>query len=139
MSNNNCVFCRIIAQELPVSLIYEDELTIAFMTLEQPTDYKVIVVTKEHIATVFDLTDTTAAAIMLTTVRVARAVRQASNCDGLNLYQANGEAARQDVFHFHMHIIPRYKGDSILFDWDITPSHRDDLNKMAKEIRQHLS
>jgi histidine triad (HIT) family protein len=139
MSNNNCVFCRIIVQELPVSLIHEDELTIAFMTLEQPTGYKVIVVTKEHIATVFDLTDTTAAAIMLTTVRVARAVRQASNCDGLNLYQANGESARQDVFHFHMHIIPRYKGDSILFDWDITPSHCDDLNKMAKEIRQHLS
>lgn len=139
MSENNCIFCRIIAGEAPVSQVYEDALMIAFMTLEQPTGHQVIVVPKDHVATIFELSDEQASALMQATIKVARAVRKASNCDGLNLFQANGEAAQQDVFHVHMQIIPRYKDDTTVhFDWDITRSSREVLDTMADAIRAHI-
>jgi histidine triad (HIT) family protein len=108
------------------------------MSLEQPTPYKVLVIPRDHVETVYDLTDEQAAAIFRATVRVARAVREASGCAGLNLVQANEPAAGQDVFHFHLHVVPRFAGDGIVLRWEHAVTDRAELDRLAAEIRARL-
>ncbi|MEJ2511561.1 MAG: HIT domain-containing protein [Anaerolineales bacterium] len=105
---DDCVFCRILSGDLPAHFVYQDELVAAFLSLEQPNPYKVLVVPRHHVETVYDLKDAQAAAIFQATVKISRAVRDASGCEGLNLVQSNGKAGQQDVFHFHLHIVPRF-------------------------------
>ena len=133
-----CVFCSILGDELPAHFAYQDELVVAFMSLEQPTPYKVLVVPREHVETVFDLTDNLAAAIFQATAKVARAVRAASSCDGLNLVQSNGTVGRQDVFHFHLHVVPRFQDDKFVLDRDNTPTPADLLERYAMEISDQM-
>jgi histidine triad (HIT) family protein len=118
--------------------VYESEEVFAAMTLEQPNPYKVMVCPRDHVGTVYDLTDAQAASVFAATVRIARAVRDASNCDGLNLVQSNGRAAGQDVDHFHLHVIPRWRGDAIRLEWDNSLSSDDALERLASEIRRKM-
>ncbi|TFH36707.1 MAG: HIT domain-containing protein [Anaerolineales bacterium] len=133
-----CVFCRILAGELPAHYAYHDDQVVAFLSLEQPTPYKVLVLPWDHIEMIYDLSDDLAAAIFQATVRVARAVREVSNCEGLNLVQSNGEVGQQDVFHFHLHIVPRFRADEIVLGWDNTPAPTALLERYAQEINDHL-
>ena len=135
---SKCVFCSILAGELPAHFAYQDNQVVAFLSLEQPTPYKVLVVPREHVETIYDLSDGQAAAIFQATARVARAVREVSNCEGLNLVQSNGEVGQQDVFHFHLHIVPRFHGDKIVLTWDNTPAPTATLERYAQEINDHL-
>lgn len=134
----DCPFCLIRDGELPASKVYEGPSAFAIMSLEQPNPYKVLVITKQHIPTIFDLDVRTAGAVFQATVRLSRAVLSASSCDGLNIVQSNMEAGQQDVFHFHIHIVPRYKGDAIRLTWDNTPSHRELLDRLAASIRREM-
>ena len=131
---DDCIFCRILSGELPAHFIYEDELVVAFSSLEQPNPYKVLVVPPEHIETVYNLNEEKASAIFKATVKIARGVRYVSKCDGMNLVQSNGEAGLQDIFHIHLHILPRFLGESIIFDWDNTPAPQEKLSQIAQEI-----
>ncbi len=135
---DDCVFCKILKGELPAHFIYEDDLVTAFLSLEQPNPYKVLVVPRAHVETVYDLTDKQAASIFKATVKIARGVRDASKCEGMNLVQSNGRAGQQDVFHFHLHIVPRFSGDSIVLDWDNTPASPETLIQFAREIQTRL-
>jgi histidine triad (HIT) family protein len=134
----DCVFCRIIAGRIEASRVYEDDLTVAFMSLEQPNPYKVLVVTRAHVENLFDLSDEQAAAVMQTSVKVANAIRSISGCEGLNLVQSNGRVGQQDVFHFHLHLVPRSLGDEILLVWDNTVSEHKELETLAAELRGAL-
>jgi histidine triad (HIT) family protein len=135
---HECVFCSILAGELPAHFVYEDDLVVGFLSLEQPNPYKVLVVPREHVETVYDLNDELASAIFQATVKIARRVRDVSKCDGMNLVQSNGEASLQDVFHFHLHIVPRFFEDGIVLDWDNTPAPQEKLSQYAQEIRTQL-
>ena len=134
----DCVFCRILSGELPAHFVYEDDLVVGVLSLEQPNPYKVLVVPREHVETVYDLTDELASTIFQATAKIARGVRDVSKCEGLNLVQSNGEAGLQDVFHFHLHILPRYSGDSIVFDWDNTLVPQEKLSQIAHKLRTQL-
>ena len=134
----NCVFCEIAERKLPASFVYEDEQVFAIMSLEQPTPYKVLIIPRAHVENIYDLDDELAASIFQATTKVARAIRDASNCEGLNIVQSNGKAAQQDIFHFHLHLVPRFDDDQIILDWDNTPESRDVLNHLAKEIEKAL-
>jgi len=134
----DCVFCRILSGELPAHFVYKDDLVVGFLSLEQPNPYKVLVVPREHVETIYDLTDELAGAIFQATAKVARGVRDVSKCEGLNLVQSNGKAGLQDVFHFHLHVLPRYSGDSIVFDWDNTPVPQEKLSQIAHKLRSQL-
>lgn len=103
------VFTRIINRELPAYILHEDERVIVFLSLENHP----LVVPKAPVRDIYALDDETAAAIMQTAVRVARTLKRALNCDGVYLTQANEAAAGQDVFHFHMHVYPRWHGDGM--------------------------
>ncbi len=135
---DDCVFCKILKGELPAHFVYEDDLVTAFLSLEQANPYKVLVVPRAHVETVYDLTDKQAASIFKATVKIARGVRDASKCEGMNLVQSNGRAGQQDVFHFHLHIVPRFSGDSIVLDWDNTPASPEMLIQFAREIQTRL-
>lgn len=106
---DDCIFCRIIAREAPAYLLHEDTRVIVFLSLENHP----LVVPKAHIADIYALDDETAAAIMHVSIRMARALKSGLACDGVYLSQANGAAAGQDVFHYHLHLWPRWHGDGI--------------------------
>jgi histidine triad (HIT) family protein len=122
-----CPFCRIIAREAPAYILHEDAQVIVFLSLEGHP----LVVPKAHIPDILTLDDETAGAVMRTTARVARAVMAGLGCEGVYLTQANGAAAGQDVFHFHLHIYPRWRGDG--FRVSIPPR---DIGQEAKQETQ---
>jgi len=132
------VFCGIIEGEIQAHFVYEDDLVVAFMSRVQPNPYKVLVIPRAHVEMVYDLSDEQAGAILIATIRIARGVRDVSKCEGLNLVQSYGKVGQQDVFHFHLHIVPRFVGDSIVLDWDNTPAPPETLNQLAREIRERL-
>lgn len=104
---DECIFCRIVAGATPAYIIHEDDQTIIFLSLENHP----LIVPKAHISDIFALDDATAAAVMQLATWMARALRDALGCDGVLLTQANGATAGQDVFHFHLHLYPRWHGD----------------------------
>jgi len=137
-SNQDCVFCQIRDGLIPASFVLDCPEVYALMSLDQPNPYKVLVVPKRHVTSIYDLDESLAASVFWATVRLARAVRTTSHCDGLNIVQSNGEAGQQDIFHFHIHILPRFVGDGIRLDWDTTEVARADLDRMAERIRAVL-
>ena len=112
-----CIFCRLVAGEIPAATVYEDALTIAFMDIGQVNPGHVLVATKRHAATLLDVTPEEAGAVMQTAQRVARAVQAVFDPPGLTLLQANGREGDQTVFHFHLHVVPRHGNDGIALSW----------------------
>ena len=134
----DCIFCDIAAGAAPAHIVYDDGIVFAILSLEQPNPYKVLVIPHVHVENLFDLDDELAARIFKATVKIARSIRDVSGCPGLNLVQSNGTVGQQDVFHFHLHIVPRFEGDGILLDWDNTPAPQEKLKQFAGEIRSHM-
>lgn len=134
----NCILCEISSGQAPASFVYEDEYVFGIMSLDQPNPYKVLVTPRAHIETIYDLSEDQAARIFQAAVEIARAIREASGCEGLNVVQSNGRAGQQDIFHFHLHLVPRFQGDSILISWQNKRAERDELNRMAEEIRSKV-
>ena len=133
-----CVFCRIVAKEIPAALVYEDEQTLAFMDAGQVNPGHVLVAVKGHAENLYELNDVQAGALLRTAARVARAIRDAYQPQGLSVYQANGKAAWQSVFHYHMHLLPRHEGDGMALTWPAKNPPREQLAEYAVAIRQEL-
>ncbi|KAB2902275.1 MAG: HIT family protein [Burkholderiaceae bacterium] len=133
-----CIFCRIVAGEIPSARVYEDALTVAFMDIGQVNPGHVLVATKRHAATLFDITPEEAAAVMQTAQHVARAVRAAFDPPGLSLLQANGPEGGQTVFHFHMHVVPRHGNDGVGLSWPRKEPGAEVLRGYAERLRAAL-
>ena len=134
-----CIFCRLVAGEIPYADVYEDALTIAFMDIGQVNPGHVLVATKRHAATLFDITPEEAAAVMQTAQLVARAVQVAFDPPGLTLLQANGREGDQTVFHFHLHVVPRHGNDGIALSWPRKEPPNTLLEDYAARLRSTLS
>ena len=134
-----CIFCRLVAGEIPSARVYEDALTIAFMDLGQVNPGHVLVATKRHAATLLDITPEEAAAVMQTAQHVARAVMAVFNPPGLTLLQANGREGDQTVFHFHMHVVPRHAQDGIALSWPRKEPGAAVLQTYADSLRSALA
>lgn len=135
----DCVFCKIVAKEIPANVVFEDEHTLAFMDLGQVNPGHVLVATKAHVENVFGLDDAQAGAVMRTVARVARASRAAFGAPGLNLFQANGKAGAQTVFHFHVHVLPRWENDGMSLAWPAKNPPRETLQEYGEKIRAALA
>ena len=133
-----CIFCRLVAGEIPSAKVYEDALTLAFMDLGQVNPGHVLVATKRHAATLLDITAEEAAAVMQTAQRVARAVQATFDPPGLTLLQANGREGDQTVFHFHMHVVPRHGNDGIALSWPRKEPGAQVLQGYAQQLREAL-
>jgi histidine triad (HIT) family protein len=134
----NCVFCRIVAKEIPAAIVHEDEHTIAFMDAGQVNPGHVLVAAKGHAENLYELSEAQAGAVLKTAARVARAIRAAFNPAGLSVYQANGKAAWQTVFHYHMHLLPRHEGDGMMLTWPAKNPPREKLSEYATALRESL-
>ena len=114
---SDCIFCKIIAGEIPSATVYEDEDFKAIMDIFPAAKGHVIILPKKHHANLFELEEDIAAKALPVARKIARAIQAELSCDGMNLLQNNGEAAGQTIFHFHMHLIPRYQGDQVKTIW----------------------
>lgn len=139
LSAETCVFCRLVAGELPVAKVYEDDMTLAFMDLGQLNPGHTLVAVKRHAATLLDLTPDEAAAAMRTAQRVAQAVDRAFNPPGITVLQANGKEGEQTVFHFHLHVVPRHANDGIALSWPRKDPPREALELYASQLKAVLS
>ena len=135
----NCVFCRIVSGELPASRVYEDENTLVIMDLQSVNPGHMLVLVKPHRANVYALEDELAGAAMRTAARMARAVKKAFGCEGVTLLQANEPAGAQTVFHFHIHVLPRWEGDGMALAWPAKNPPREALEEMAIRLRAVLA
>ncbi|MCE1243172.1 HIT family protein [Oryzomicrobium sp.] len=133
-----CIFCRLVAGEIPASTVYEDDQTIAFLDIGQVNPGHVLVAIKRHAATLFDLTPDEAAAAMRTAQRIAHAIQAAFDPPGLSLFQANGVEGNQTVFHFHIHVLPRHADDGIELSWPRKDPPRAALDDYAARLRAAL-
>ena len=135
---DNCVFCDIVARKAPASMVYEDETVCSFLTIGPVNAGHLLVIPKQHTPSLSDLDDETGMHLFKVTMHMAKTLRHSDlQCEGINLFLADGEAAFQDVFHVHMHVFPRFQGDPFKIDanWEAKPS-RQELDEIAQRIRR---
>jgi histidine triad (HIT) family protein len=135
---SDCVFCRIVAGQIPSTKVFEDEHALAFMDLGHVNPGHVLVAVKQHAENLYALDDVQAAAVAKACARVSRAIREAFKPEGLSVYQANGKAAGQTVFHYHVHLLPRHAGDGMELIWPVKNPPREKLEEYAGKIRAAL-
>lgn len=117
MKHENCIFCKIAVGEIPSATIYEDGDFRVILDIEPASKGHALILPKEHYANLYELPDELAAKALIVAKKVIAKMTDIVGCDGYNILQNNGEAAGQTVFHFHMHLIPRYKDDDVTITW----------------------
>ncbi|HEX8694876.1 MAG TPA: HIT family protein [Longimicrobium sp.] len=140
---SDCVFCRILAGELPVSWVHRGERCVALMDIQPVNPGHVLVIPVEHAVSLTDVPPETAGEMMRIARRVAAALPASGlRCEGVNLFLADGEAAGQEVFHSHLHVIPRWRGDAFVLRFgprDREFPARAALDVAAEAIRRKLN
>lgn len=135
----NCIFCKIVAGEIPCFKIYEDDATLAFMDINPGNPGHCLVIPKAHAPDAYSIDAEDFAAVARTCTKVAPAVRDVVSPDGINLVQANGEGAGQTVFHVHMHILPRKNGDELKMNWGHQPGDMDEAKALGEKIAAKIA
>jgi histidine triad (HIT) family protein len=135
VSDPDCIFCKIIAGELPGQIVEEDERTIAFMDINPATRGHLLVIPRAHSRNLLEISPEDLAATIATAQRMAQRVDQRLEPAGINLINACGSAAWQTVFHFHVHVIPRYADDPLKLPWVPAPGDPDEIAAIARDLR----
>jgi histidine triad (HIT) family protein len=135
MSDPDCIFCKIVAGELPATIVDEDERTIAFMDINPATRGHALVIPREHARNLLEVDGADLAATVAAAQRLASRVSDRLDAAGVNLLNSCGSAAWQTVFHFHIHVIPRYDDDPLQLPWRPAPGNPDEIAAAAEELR----
>jgi histidine triad (HIT) family protein len=135
VADEDCIFCKIAAGAAPAEIIYEDEHTLAFMDLNPWTRGHALVIPRRHSRNLYDIEGEDLAWTVESAKRVALRAREALNCDGVNLINSTERAAWQTVFHFHVHVIPRYEGDPLQLPARPMDLEEGELAEVAKQLR----
>ena len=130
-AEDDCLFCRIVAGELPARVIAEDDLTLAFMDISPATRGHALIIPKRHSDDLFDVGEEDLEACMARARQVALLSRDRLGADGVNILNSCRPAAWQTVYHFHVHVIPRYDGDPLRLPWDPKPGDDADIAEAA--------
>ncbi len=136
--NIDCIFCKIVSKQAESSIVYESDSVLAFMDIRPVSEGHTLVIPKNHYVDIFDMPDKTLAVTYSATKLVAAAVKKATKADGISIVQQNGSAAGQEIFHLHVHIIPRFEGKKMPRFSDLGVVDRETLNKAAAAIRNNL-
>ena len=131
----DCIFCKIVAGELPANIVDEDEHTVAFMDISPATRGHALVIPREHATDLLSTPLEELDACMRGAQRLAHRMKEALGADGVNLLNSCGQAAWQTVFHFHIHVIPRYEDDPLKLPWIPGEGDQDEIKKTAEELR----
>lgn len=134
----DCVFCRIVTGDAPSEIVAQNERALAVMDINPATDGHTLVISKAHVADIWELRPEDGQAVWLLTSDVAGAIRDSLHPDGLTLFQANRKAGWQDVFHFHLHLVPRWSNDDLVKPWQSSSARRDGIGEATAKIRSEL-
>lgn len=135
MREKDCIFCKIAAGEIPSATIYEDDLFRVILDLGPASKGHALILPKDHYRNLYEIDDEIAAKSIVLAKKIVKKMTKVLKCDGYNLVQNNEKAAGQTVFHFHMHLIPRYEGDQVGLGWtpgELTDKDRDEIIEMMK-------
>lgn len=130
MRDNNCIFCKIAAGEIPSATLYEDDDFRVILDIEPASKGHALIIPKEHYTNLYELDDELAAKAMVLAKKMITKLTDILECDGYNVLQNNGPAAGQTVFHFHMHLVPRYKNDNVKIGWK--------LGKLTDNVKEEI-
>jgi histidine triad (HIT) family protein len=134
MSDPDCLFCKIVAGEIPATRVREDERTVAFMDINPATRGHLLVVPRAHATDLLEVGEEDLAACAAAARELAASLKERLGADGVNLLNSCGRAAWQTVFHFHVHVIPRYAGDPLRLPWTPAPGDRDGIAAAAAAL-----
>ena len=134
MSEPDCIFCKIVSGAIPAAIVGEDERTIAFMDIAPATRGHALVIPREHTADLLSVDPEELSAVAVASKRLAGRMSERLGADGVNLVNSCGAAAWQTVFHFHMHVIPRYEGDPLRLPWVPAPGDPAVIQSAAQEL-----
>lgn len=138
MNVRSCIFCRIVQKQVPSSLVFEDEKVMAFLDIRPLNEGHTLVIPKAHYESIFDIPKEHIAYLHGITKRIAFAVEKVTKADGISIIQQNGKAAGQDIFHLHVHVIPRYEDQKLPSFSEISEIDRKKLSQTAEKIRKYL-
>ncbi|GGA73523.1 HIT family protein [Ornithinibacillus halotolerans] len=142
MAHENCIFCKIVAGEIPSAKVYEDDEVYAFLDISQVTKGHTLVIPKTHVKNIYETPSEVASSLFARVPRIANAIKDTYQPAGMNLLQNNEAAADQSVFHIHIHLIPRYgEGDGFSSNWTVhTDEYKpEDLQHIASEINKNIN
>jgi histidine triad (HIT) family protein len=134
----DCIFCRIVAGNAPSTKVYEDDLSLAFLDIYPWAKGHCLVISKEHFPSIFEISEEALGGVAKAVRRLAPAIRSGLEAEGLNLLQSNGEAAWQTVGHFHVHLIPRWRGDGLTPPGTSAPADSEVIAELASKIKERL-
>ena len=138
MFDESCIFCKIVRKQAPASIVYEDETLIVFLDLRPLNIGHTLVIPKAHYVDIFDIPEKELSQVHKVAKQVSFAIKKATNADGISIIQQNGKAAGQDIFHLHVHVVPRFEGQKLPRFSDLQEVERIKLDGMAKKIKQYL-
>lgn len=138
MKDENCIFCKLANGDIPTATVYEDEYLRAIMDAAPANKGHIIILPKSHAANICELDDEYVSRAFVLAKKLAVALKKLTGCDGVNILQNNGEAAGQTVFHFHVHVIPRFKNDDCTIVWKPTSYEDGEASEVAKKIAELL-
>ena len=137
MKDNNCIFCKLANKDIPTNIIYEDDRFTVILDASPATKGHALILPKNHAANIYELPDEAASAVFVLAKKLATKMTEILHCDGFNIVQNNGEVAGQTVFHFHMHLIPRYlnDGNQDKLTWNHAEFTPEEIAEIAAELR----
>ena len=135
----DCIFCKIVAGEIPCFKVFEDDTTLAFMDINPASEGHLLIVPKSHFVNLFDGDDSALASVIVNARKMAVAMKSALGIDSMNMIQANGQWALQSVAHFHLHLIPRRENDGVGLEWPLAPGNMDAIKAIGVSITSALS
>lgn len=138
MKDENCIFCKLANGDIPTATVYEDEYLRAIMDAAPANKGHIIILPKSHAANIYELEDEYVSRAFVLAKKLAVTLKKLTGCDGMNILQNNGEAAGQTVFHFHVHVIPRFKDDDCTIVWKPTSYEDGEASEVAKKIAELL-
>lgn len=142
MAHEDCIFCKIINGDIPSAKVYEDDHVFAFLDISQTTKGHTLVIPKTHTRAIYDTSEVIAQALFKRIPKIANAIQKTYEADGMNILNNNETAANQSVFHLHLHLIPRYKGDSNNFNFTWKNNEEkytsEDLQTIAQDIEANI-
>lgn len=138
MNKDDCIFCKIASGEIPSATIYEDRVCRVILDVNPANKGHALIIPKEHFDNIYSIDAETAAKIFVIATEVAKAQKAELEPDGLNILQNNGEAAGQTVFHFHMHLVPRYIKDNVTMTWVPGKADTEELTELSKALRKRI-
>lgn len=135
MKDEKCIFCKLANGEIPTATLYEDEDFRVILDASPAAKGHALIIPKEHYANLYELDDELAAKVLVLAKKMITKLTDVLGCDGYNIVQNNGEAAGQTVFHFHLHMIPRYKDDGVGIGWKMGELVDEDKEELLAKMR----